>query len=88
MISGRIREGSIALAAKKYSAEFKDALVQEVIRDSKPITTVARENGLVEQTLRNWVGDYRKRHPMPDPELNESERAKTSQIEAAGNREP
>ena len=69
------------MAAKKYSTEFKDALVQEVIKDSKPITIVARENGVVEQTLRNWVTSYRKRNPTPEPELSESERAKLKRLE-------
>lgn len=70
------------MAAKKYSAEFKDALVQEVIRDSKSIAKAARENGVVEQTLRNWVTAYRKKNPVPEPELTESERAKLKRLEA------
>ncbi|MGV1006468.1 MAG: transposase, partial [Candidatus Nanopelagicales bacterium] len=63
------------MASKKYSAEFKDALVQEVVRNSVPVSKVAREHGLVEQTLRNWVNDYRKRHPDLEAELSEPERA-------------
>lgn len=70
------------MAAKKYSAEFKDALVQEVIRDSMSIAKVARENGVVEQTLRNWVTTYRKKNPVPEPEPTESERAKLKRLEA------
>lgn len=50
------------MAAKTYSAEFKDALVQEVIPDSKSIAKVARENGVVEQKLRSWVTAYRKKN--------------------------
>ena len=37
---------------KKYSVEFKQRVVEAVIRDSRPIADVAREYGLVAQTLR------------------------------------
>lgn len=70
------------MAAKKYSAEFKDALVQEVIQNSASVAKVAREHGLVEQTLRNWVADYRKRNPAAEPELTESERAELKRLKA------
>ena len=70
------------MPARKYSPEFKDALVQEVIRDSRSIAKVARENGVVEQTLGNWVSAYRKRNPVPEAELSEPERAKLKRLEA------
>lgn len=66
----------------KYSPEFKDACVREVLRNSRPIPEVARENGLVEQTLRNWVNTYRKDNPSAEPELSVSERAKLKKLEA------
>lgn len=70
------------MAVRKYSAEFKGALVQEVVRNSAPIAKVAREHGVVEQTLRNWVADFRKRNPTTEPELTEPERAKLKRLEA------
>lgn len=61
----------------KYSAEFKAQAVREVIDKSRPIATVAKELGLVEQTLGTWVKAWRVAHPAdPDaPVLSESERA-------------
>jgi len=70
------------LAVKKYSVEFKDACVQEVIRNSRPIARVARENAVVEQTLRNWVNAYKKENPVPEDELSVSERARLKELEA------
>ncbi len=70
------------VAARKYSPEFKEVCVQEVIRNSRPLPTVARENGLVEQTLRNWVNAYEKVHPAAEPELGLSERARLKELEA------
>ncbi|AFL76176.1 Transposase [Thiocystis violascens DSM 198] len=38
----------------EYAAEFKSQAVKRV-KDGKTVGTVAKELGLVEQTLRNWV---------------------------------
>jgi transposase len=37
-----------------YTAEFKELAVKRV-KDGQAIAATARELGLVEQTLRNWV---------------------------------
>ena len=39
---------------QEYTAEFKELAVKRV-KDGQGIGTVARDLGLVEQTLRNWV---------------------------------
>lgn len=70
------------MAVKKYPTEFKETCVQEVIRNSRAIATVARENAVVEQTLRNWVNAYKKEHPVPEDELSVSERARLKELEA------
>lgn len=38
----------------EYTVEFKEQAVKRV-KDGKTVGAVAREMGLVEQTLRNWV---------------------------------
>lgn len=70
------------MAERKYSPEFKDACVQEVIRSSRTVAQVARENGVVQQTLRNWVNAHKKQHPVTEAELSVSERARLKQLEA------
>ncbi len=42
-----------------YSPEFREAAVREVIDKSRSMADVARENGLVAQTLGNWVAAWR-----------------------------
>jgi len=39
----------------RYTPEFREMAVKEVIDHSRPIADVARELGVVEQTLGNWV---------------------------------
>jgi len=65
----------------KYTPEFRDAAVREVVSNSRPIVDVARELGLVEQALRNWVAAHRERLGGDAQELTVSERAKLKQLE-------
>jgi transposase len=67
-----------------YSPEFKEAAVREVIEKSRPIADVARENGLVAQTLGNWVNAWRAEHvgeESVEAELTLSERARLKELE-------
>jgi transposase-like protein len=65
----------------KYSPEFKEAAVREVIDNSRTVADVARSLGVVEQTLGNWVKVYREAHAGDEPELTVSERARLQQLE-------
>jgi len=66
---------------RKFSPEFKDEAVKMVLDGSRPIAQVARELGIVEQTLRNWVNAYRKVHPQEEEPLTLSERARLRELE-------
>ena len=48
---------------------------------SRPVASIARELGLNEQTLRNWVHSYRQRHADEEPPLAISERARLRELE-------
>ena len=65
----------------KYSPEFREEAVKMVIETSRPIAEVARENGINEGTLGNWVNRYRKQHAGEEPALDMSERARLRQVE-------
>ncbi len=67
----------------KYTTEFRATAVREILEKSKPIADVARELGLVEQTLRNWVAAERQRTGgvIPEAELTVTERARLKQLE-------
>jgi len=52
-----------------------------VIEKSRPVADVARENGLVAQTLGNWVNAYRVEHADDEPALTLSERARLRELE-------
>ena len=66
----------------KYSPEFREQAVRAVIDTSRPIADVARELGLVAQTLSNWVSAYRRQHAgeNPDEELSVSEKEELARL--------
>jgi transposase len=70
------------MAGGKFSPEFKASAVAEVIEHSRPVADVARELGLVSQTLGNWVAQYRREHAgkMPPGVVSESEREELSRL--------
>ena len=59
------RSKLVAMPVLKYSEEFKEVIVAEVIQKSRPIAEVAESYGLVPQTVSNWVGKWRRQHPAP-----------------------
>lgn len=64
-----------------YSPEFKEEAVKLVIESSRPIAQVAKELGLVDQTLGNWVSAYRRDHAGDEPALTVTERARLREQE-------
>ena len=66
----------------KHSPEFRAQAVRAVIDTSRPIADVARELGLVAQTLGNWVHAYRRQHAAdnPDQELGVSEKEELARL--------
>ena len=48
------------MSRAKYSGEFKEQVVLEVIEKGRSVTEVASSYDLVPQTVRNWIGKYRR----------------------------
>jgi transposase len=66
---------------RSFTPEYKDEAAKMVVELSRPVASIARELGLNEQTLRNWVNSYRQRHADEDPPLEVSERARLRELE-------
>lgn len=52
-----------------------------VVETSRAIADVAREYGLSETTLGNWVRAYREKHAGEEPPLELPERARLRELE-------
>jgi transposase-like protein len=66
---------------KSFSPEFKDEAVKMVIETSRPVAIVAKELGINESTLGNWVNLYRREHAGEEPPLSVSDRARLRELE-------
>ncbi len=51
---------------KKYTQEYRDEAVKMVLENDQPIARVARDLGINEGTLGNWVNKYRREHPVSE----------------------
>jgi transposase len=66
---------------RSFTPEFKEEAAKTVVESSRSTAQVARELGVSEQSLRNWVNDYRKTHAEDEPPLTVSERARLRELE-------
>jgi transposase len=66
---------------KTFSPEFRDEAARMVVDTSRPIAEVARELGISETSLGNWVRAYREKHAEDEPPLQVSERARLRELE-------
>jgi transposase len=71
---------------RNFSPQFKAEAVQMVIETGKPIAEVARDLGIHDGTLGNWMNAWRREHPEPDHPVTPVERArvKDSRMRSAG----
>ncbi len=66
---------------RKFSPEFREEAARMVVETSRPIADVARELGVNETSLGNWVRAYRENHAGDEPPLQVSERARLRELE-------
>ena len=66
---------------KSFSPEYKDEAVKMVIESSRPVARVAKELGINEGTLGNWVAVYRREHAGEEPPPTVTERARLRELE-------
>lgn len=66
---------------RNYSPEYRAEAVKRVIEASRPVAQVARELGILEGTLGNWVAAYRREHAGEEPQLSLDERARLREVE-------
>ncbi|MFI0805646.1 transposase [Amycolatopsis lurida] len=66
---------------RSFTPEFKEETAKSVVESTRPVAAVAREIGVSEQTLRNWVNAYRRDHAADEPPLTISERAWLRELE-------
>jgi transposase len=71
----------VAEHRRKFSPEFREEAVKMVLDPPRPIAQVARELGLNEGTLGNWVNAWKKAHGHEEAALTVPERARLRELE-------
>jgi transposase len=66
---------------RKFSPEFREEAVKMVIETSRPVAQVARELGVLEGTLSNWVNTWRREHADEQPPATVHERSRLRELE-------
>jgi transposase len=69
----------MAETRRKFDTDFKEGAVRLVRETGRPIAQVARDLGINEGTLANWVNADRRRRG-DGPELGEDERAELARL--------
>jgi transposase len=72
---------ALSRSKRNFSPEYREEAVKLVIETSRPIAQVAKELGINEGTLGNWVNTYRREHAGEEPPLSVSDRARLREVE-------
>jgi transposase len=70
----------MAETRRKFDRDFKEGAVRLVRETGRPVAQVARDLGINEGTLGNWVNVDRRRRGEADGALGEDERAELARL--------
>jgi transposase len=70
----------VGQARKKYTQEYKDEAVELVINSGRPVAEIARDLGINEATLGNWVNKAKQSGKVKDKPLDVGERAELKEL--------
>jgi transposase len=65
---------------RKFTAEYKAEAVELAISSGRPISEIARDLGINEGTLGNWVKMAKKRGELKEKPLDIDERAELKEL--------
>lgn len=65
---------------RKFSPQFRAEAVAMVIETGKPVAVVARDLGIHDGTLGNWLNAWRREHPEPDKAPSPVDRARMKEL--------
>ena len=66
---------------QKFTPEFREEIAKLVVDGQRSMSQVAREYGLSDTTVGNWVRKYRAEHAEDEPPLQLSERVRLRELE-------
>jgi len=76
----RLKEMAMGETRRKFDQDFREGAVRLVRETGKPIAQVARDLGINEGTLGNWVNADKRRRGDGTGALDEDERAELARL--------
>jgi len=70
----------MAESRRKFDADFREGAVRLVRETGRPVAQVAKDLGINEGTLGNWVNADKRRRGEADGALGEDERAELARL--------
>src|SRR5690242_20963070 len=74
------KDRAMAETRRKFDRDFKEGAVRLVRETGRPIAQVAKDLGINEGTLGNWVNADKRRRGEADGALGEDERAELARL--------
>jgi transposase len=71
----------VGAARKKYTPEYKAEAVDLVVNSGRPVAEIARDLGIHEATLGNWVNLAKKDGTVTEKPVTADERARLRELE-------
>jgi transposase len=71
----------VSTTRRKYADAFKAEAVELVINSGRPAAEIARDLGINEGTLGNWMNMAKKRGEVTDKPLSVEDRARLKELE-------
>jgi transposase len=76
----------VGQARKKYTQGYRDEAVELVVSSGRPVAEIARDLGINEATLGNWVNRAKQAGKLKDKPLEADERARLKELEEENRR--
>jgi transposase-like protein len=76
----------VGQARKKYTQEYRDEAVELVVSSGRPVAEIARDLGINEATLGNWVNRAKQAGKVKDKPLEAGEQARLKELEEENRR--
>jgi transposase-like protein len=73
-------------ARRKFTQEYKDEAVELAVSSGRPIAEIARDLGIHEATLGNWVNTAKRSGKLKEKPLDTGERARLKELEEENRR--
>ncbi|MEU6580578.1 transposase [Nocardia sp. NPDC046763] len=67
--------------SRQFSPVFREAAAREVVEKSRLVADVARDCGVTDQTIRNWVKQFQRTNSAADTGLSMPEHARLKELE-------